>query len=150
MNRLKTALLIVIFLLSGVAKAEEGAELSEIRQLLGDFLRGASTNDAQMHDRFWAESLVYTSSSGMRFGKPQIMDGLEASGANEEDAPVYTAEDVDIRRLDDVAIVTFRLLATGPEGRLDGEFFNTGVLQRIDQQWKAITWQATRIPDSSE
>jgi len=146
---LKTTL-IIAFLFLGVALAEEGADQSEIRDLLDSFLQGASSNDAQMHDRFWHESLVYTSSTGTRFGKSEIMDGLAQSGANENDGPLYTAEDVHVRLLNDVAIVTFRLMAKSVEGHVEGEFYNTGVLQRFDANWMAVTWQATRIPDIDE
>ncbi len=146
---LKT-MLIIAFLFSGVALAEEGAGQSEIRDLLDAFLQGASSNDAQMHDRFWHESLVYTSSTGARFGKSEIMDGLAQSGTNEDDGPFYTAEAVHVRLLNDVAIVTFRLLATSVEGHVEREFYNTGVLQRFDANWKAVTWQATRIPEVDE
>ncbi|MEE4296768.1 MAG: nuclear transport factor 2 family protein [Wenzhouxiangella sp.] len=150
MASLKTYLLLVLLLLSGAALAEEGADAAEIRELLDAFLEGASTNDAQMHDRFWAESLVYTSSSGLRFGKSEIMGGLAEAAANEEAGPVYTAEDVNIRLLDKIAIVTFRLMAKGIGGEVEGQFYNTGVLQLLDEEWQAITWQATRILDSDE
>lgn len=146
----RTYLLIVFFLLSGAALAEDRHDSAEIRELLDAFLEGASTNDAQMHDRFWAESLVYTSSSGSRFGKSEIMDGLTQPETSEEAGPVYTAEDVNIRRLDDIAIVTFRLLAADVGGEVQGQFYNTGVLQRFGERWKAVTWQATRIPISDE
>lgn len=146
----KNHLLIVLLLLSGGTWAAERNESTEIQQLLDAFLAGASINDAHMHDRFWAESLVYTSSSGARFGKSEIMDGLTASATNEEAGPVYTAEDVNIRLLDEIAIVTFRLLALGAEGEVESQFYNTGVLQRFDGNWQAITWQATRIPADQE
>ena len=144
----KTCMLIFLLLLSFGALAEEPHDSVEIRELLDAFLEGASTNDAQMHDRFWAESLVYTSSSGLRFGKSEIMGGLVEAAANEEAGPVYTAEDVNIRLLDKIAIVTFRLMAKGIGGEVEGQFYNTGVLQRLDEEWQAITWQATRISDS--
>jgi len=150
MASLKTHFLIVFFLLSSSVLAGEVTESDEIRELLDAFLQGASSNDAQMHDRFWAESLVYTSSSGMRFGKSELMDGLTRAVSSEEEAPVYTAAEVNIRVLNDIAIVTFRLLATSTGGQVEGEFYNTGVLKRFDENWKAITWQATRIPDSDE
>ena len=120
MAKLKSSLLMVCVVLSGFVLAEESADPVEIQELLDAFLAGASTNDAQMHDRFWAASLVYTSSSGVRFGKSEIMDGLDESATSEEAGPVYTAEDVNIRLLDEVAVVTFRLLATGAEGEVQG------------------------------
>ncbi|MDT8321430.1 MAG: hypothetical protein RQ826_12975, partial [Xanthomonadales bacterium] len=40
---------------------------------------GASVNDVEMHARFWAEDLVYTSSAGERRGKSEIMASLRAA-----------------------------------------------------------------------
>ncbi|MDX1626893.1 MAG: nuclear transport factor 2 family protein [Wenzhouxiangellaceae bacterium] len=119
-------------------------EQAEVEHLLHEFLAGASRDDAAMHDRFWAEDLVYTSSSGERFGKPRIMASLEESGGGAS-GPTYSAENVSVRVFGDLAVVTFRLVAER-DGSREGEFFNTGVLRRQDESWKAFTWQATRIP----
>lgn len=121
----------------------------EIHELLDAFLAGASTNDIEMHDRFWAEDLVYTGSNGQRRGKPETMAGLAAASATDADElPTYRGEDVDIRVFGDLAVVTFRLVAEMPD-ETTGEYFNTGVFQRRDGQWKAFTWQATRIPETN-
>jgi ketosteroid isomerase-like protein len=146
----KAILLISVLLVSATASADQELAQQEIRELLNDFLSGASVNDAEMHDRFWSDDLIYTSSSGRRFGKAEIMAGLSESEEALENSPVYSAEEVDVRVLDHVAVVTFRLVATGAEGRIEGQYFNTGVLQRTDDQWKAIAWQATVIPAVSE
>jgi len=142
-----------IFALLGacaVAVAHDNPVEHEIHDLLDEFLAGASSNDIEMHDRFWAEDLVYTSSSGERYGKSEIMDNLSDSPENLEDQPVYSSENVNIRVLDDIAVVTFRLVAAELAEDTGAEFFNTGVFQRRDGQWKAFTWQATRIPEARE
>jgi len=131
-----------------IALAHDDPVEHEINALLDAFLAGASTNDFETHDRFWAEDLVYTSSSGGRFGKSEIMDNLAGPPAEDESQPVYSSENVNIRVLGDIAVVTFRLVATDPAGDTDTEFFNTGVFERRDGQWKAFTWQATRIPEA--
>ena len=53
----------------------------ELTKLLHEFLAGASRDDAAMHDRFWAEDLIYTGSSGRRIGKD------EDTGLTEVSAP---------------------------------------------------------------
>ena len=99
-----------------------------------------------MHDRFWAEDLVYTGSDGQRRGKPETMAGLAAAPpADVENLPTYHGEEVNIRVFDELAVVTFRLVAEMPDGATR-EYFNTGVLARRDGKWKAFTWQATQIP----
>lgn len=132
-----------------IVRAHDDPVEHELHQLLDAFLAGASVNDASMHDRFWADDLVYTSSSGERRGKAEIMAALRAAPAAEPAAlPVYSGEDVNIRVFGDFAVITFRLVARMPDETID-EFFNTGVFRRIDGAWKAFTWQATRIPESA-
>lgn len=150
MSELKSCVLIVCLAVASLSLARDDSEEMEIRDLLDAFLAGASVNDTQMHDRFWGGDLVYTSSSGARYGKAQIMASLSEPTTEGQESPVYSAEDVDIRLLDEVAIATFRLVANGPESGLDDQYYNTGVLVRRDGQWRAVTWHATRIPDFDE
>lgn len=146
-SRILASLVLASSMATPIALADDDPVEQEIHDLLDAFLAGASTNDVEMHDRFWAEDLVYTSSSGERFGKPQIMAGLtEPPPPDDVDQPVYSSEDVDIRVLGDIAVVTFRLVSADLVEDTGKEFFNTGVFEWRDGQWKAFTWQATRIP----
>lgn len=122
------------------------ADKTEIRDLLERFLEGASESDAEIHDRFWSEDLIYTSSSGERYGKAAIMEGLENGDTPDPDepSPVYSAEEVEINVYGDTAVLAFKLVAdTGPNER--DEFWNTGTLVRQDEAWRTVAWQATRI-----
>ncbi len=129
-----------------------GNDQAELARLLQDFLAGASENDAAVHDRFWAEDLIYTSSDGRRFGKAAIMDGLSEAGQTDDPEaatpPEYSARDVTIRVFGDTAVVTFRLVAEA-SGETVGEYFNTGVFRRRDPGWRAVTWQATRAAEAA-
>lgn len=117
-----------------------------LEALLHDFMAGASVSDAAIHDRFWAEELVYTSSSGTRFGKAEIMEGLAESNPDEAPMVTYRAEDLDIRLYGETAVVAFKLVGEGPETTT--EYFNTGTFRQIAGEWKAVAWQATRIGES--
>lgn len=120
-------------------------EREALRTLLDEFLAGASVNDAAVHDRFWAEDLVYTSSSGERFGKAEIMAGLSGSGEPAETAtPSYSAQDVNIRTFGETAVITFRLVAEQDDGT-QSHYFNTGVFRNREGVWQAVAWHATRI-----
>lgn len=145
-----------IFLLSffggPISWAASSVTDSEVRQLLDEFLAGASVNDAAMHERFWHPDLIYTSSAGQRFGKADIMQGMTAEDSGEGVAtPRYWAEEVHVRELGDMVIVTFRLMAETPDPSTGGtsqqQYFNTGVLVKTGGQWQAITWQATRAAE---
>jgi ketosteroid isomerase-like protein len=116
--------------------------------LLDRFL--AAVDDPAMHDRFWDESLVYTSSSGARFGKAEILQGISDEATSTAPAVRYRAENAQVMNFGDVAVVVFRLVSetVGPEPQAVEiqEFYNTGTFRRIDDEWRAVAWQATRIP----
>ena len=48
-------------------------DAEELTRLLQQFLERASRNEVAVHDRFWADDLIYTSSSERRIGKADIM-----------------------------------------------------------------------------
>ncbi len=132
------AVLMALVLASPVAAEDDDA----LRALLDDFLANADQRAA--HERFWDEDLVYTSSSGTRFGKAEILAGMSEDGAA-ADGPVYSARDVDIRLYGEMAVVAFRLVATAVDGS-EETYFNTGTFLNGQRGWQAVAWQATRIP----
>lgn len=131
--------------------AQELNEKEVLEDLLNEFLDGASENNAEIHDRFWAEDLIYTSSNGERVTKQDIMEGLRDSqdDAMDSETPAYHAEETQIMLFDDMAVIAFKLVANMPSasGLERMEFYNTGTFQKRDSQWKAVAWQATRIPE---
>lgn len=140
--RVLSAVFVVFFSASAVADARPAE--AELGALLNSFLEGASVNEAAIHERFWADDLVYTSSSGERFGKAEIMQGLSESGeATDEDTPAYSARDVEIRVFENTAVITFRLVAEFAD-ETTRNYYNTGVFRERDGQWRAIAWQATQ------
>src|SRR6476619_4787317 len=65
-----------VLLIAPALPAQTAPDAAELTKLLNDFLAGASKNDIAMHDRFWADELVYTSALGRRKGKADIMREL--------------------------------------------------------------------------
>ncbi len=130
--------------------ATTAPDAAELTQLLHEFLAGASKNDATMHDRFWAEDLIYTGSNGTRRTKADIMRSVRSAPAPKPDDPVstYSAEDIRIQQYGDTAIVAFRLVGTTTkDGKTESQnFFNTGTFLKRNGRWQAVAWQATRIP----
>jgi ketosteroid isomerase-like protein len=144
-----TSIILLQLLLMPVLLAQESDEVRVLENLLDEFLQGASENDAEMHDRFWAEDLIYTSSNGERVSKEIILEGLADNSQNmNQQTPEYHAEEAQIQLFDDIAVVAFKLVAISqlPSGEERLEFYNTGTFQKRDGQWKAVAWQATRIP----
>lgn len=142
---MKTLSALILGLLISLPLAAE--EQQTIKDLLTNFLEGASINDVETHERFWAEDLVYTSSSGARFGKADLMHGVQQ--AAEPDGSRYSGDQITLRMHGETAVLTFRLIAESPDGQRQ-YFYNTGVLRQHDGRWQATTWQATRAADSEQ
>jgi ketosteroid isomerase-like protein len=135
-----------------VVSAEDAPELTK---LLKDFLAGASRNDAAMHDRFWADDLIYTSALGRRKGKADIMRELRAEAstpAPKDETATYTAEDIRIQQYGTTALVAFRLVATLKKADKTeiANYLNTGTFLKRDGKWQAVGWQATKMPAENE
>jgi hypothetical protein len=123
------------------AIADDKAELTA---LLGEFLDGATRNDAAIHNKYWADELIYTSSNGTRFGKAELMQSVSSRGelpATEIDMR-YSSENLQILQYGDTAVVAFTLV-----GKSDSEtlrFLNSGTFIRNNGKWQAVNWQATK------
>ena len=131
-------------LLSGPASASDYEDLTA---MLGDFL--ATSDEQASHASFWADDLIYTSSAGLRFGKPEIMEGFDGSETDDEPPMVYSGEDVDIRIFGDTAVVAFKLVGTPTDKATVDDvlyYFNTGTFLRRRGVWQVVAWQATVIP----
>ena len=142
--------IVLTLTLPSPTQAETAPDAVELTKLLQDFLVGAGLNDAAAHDRFWADDLIYTASSGKRIGKADIMRDVRAEGPPKAGAEVttYPAEDIRIQQYSDTAIVAFRLVAsTEDKGKtVTSNYFNTGTFLKRDGKWQAVAWQATAIP----
>ncbi|HZS07103.1 MAG TPA: nuclear transport factor 2 family protein [Blastocatellia bacterium] len=153
MKRILSPAIVVLMLTLG-AYAQTAPDATELTGLLKEFLAGASRNDAAMHDRFWAEDLIYTGSAGRRVGKADILRDVRSAPAPRAGAPTttYTAEDIRIQQYGDTAIVAFRLVgATGKDGKTEvTKYLNTGTFLRRNGKWQAVSWQATKMPRPEE
>jgi ketosteroid isomerase-like protein len=148
--------IVLLFAIANFLPAQTAPDTAELTKLLQDFLAGASKNDIAMHDRFWADELVYTSALGRRKSKADIMrelrDESKASPKPEEGTTVYTAEDIRIQQYGDTAVVAFRLVATTDKAgtKTVANYFNTGTFLKRSGKWQVIAWQATVLPKASE
>lgn len=138
-------------LLAAAANAAETApDAAELTKLLREFLAGAGRNDAAMHERFWADDLIYTSALGVRRGKAEIMGSVRSEEAPkpEDGTTVYSAEDIRIQQYGDTAIVAFRLVSTTDKAGTKevANYLNTGTFLKRGGKWQAVGWQATKMP----
>ncbi len=152
MTRIFTVLLLLTF--ASAARATTEPEAPVLTKLLTEFLDGAGRNDATIHERFWADDLIYTTSKGERKDKAAIMKEVraEAPPKEGEETTVFTAENIRIQQYGGTAIVAFRLVGTTKK---DGEttinkYLNTGTFLKRNGQWQAVAWQATMVPKKEE
>ncbi len=134
--------------------AQTAPDAADLTKLLQDFLAGAGRNDAAMHERFWADDLIYTSALGRRKGKADITRELRAETPAKpgDETTVYTAEDIRIQQYGDTAIVAFRLVATTDKAGTKevSNYLNIGTFLKREGRWQAVGWQATKVPKPAE
>jgi len=120
----------------------------QLQAMVRDFLDGAGKNDVAAHERFWADDLIYTGSSGVVRTKAEIINNVKEAAAKpdpNEPKTTYDTEDMTIHDYGNFAVVNFRLVARGDKETRN--FRNTGTLRRVNNEWKVIAWQATKIED---
>lgn len=137
---LTSLFLMQTLLMPTLAFADDNADLTE---LLTEFLDGATRNDATIHNKFWADELIYTSSTGTRFGKTELMQGVNESGLlkSENINTVYGSENVRIMQYGNTAVVAFILV--GRSGEQTKRYLNSGTFVKRNGQWQAVNWHAT-------
>src|SRR5687767_4433407 len=137
--------LLILFLLvasPSAAFAADAPAAAELTRLLMEFLAGAGRNDAVVHERFWADDLIYTGSVGRRIGKSDILKGIRSAPPPKAGDPAvtYGAEEIRIQQYGDVAVVAFRLTAKG-DGHLSN-YLNSGTFLKRDGKWQVVNWQS--------
>ncbi len=146
MKRLIT-LFFVVLLTPIALSAQSNPDAVEIQKLLNQFL--AATTDAVMHERFWADDLIYTRSAGRRVSKADVLRDVRSAPAPKPGDPktVFTAEDVRIQQYGDTAIVAFKLIGmTQTEhGQNTSRNLNSGTFVKRDGKWQVVNWQSTRM-----
>jgi hypothetical protein len=151
MKQLITSLILSLVAALAVTAQQPAPDAAELTRLLNEFLAGAGKNDVAVHDRFWADDLIYTRAAGARIGKAELMRGVRsAPGPKADDGTtVYTAEDVRIQQYGHAAVVAFRLVgATEKGGKTTvSRFLNTGTFIKRNRKWQVVAWQATVVPD---
>ena len=132
-------------------QAQSAPDAAELTRLLNEFLVGAGKNDAAVHDRFWADDLIYTRSAGARINKAELMKGVRTAPPAKPTDPVstYTAEDIKIQQYGNAAVVAFRLVSTTTKTdgtTTTGNNLNTGTFIKRKGKWQVVAWQSTIVP----
>jgi len=149
MKRILSTAILMTMLALGVT-AQTAPDAGELTKLLNEFLAGASRNDAAMHDRFWAEDVIYTGSAGRRRGKADIMRDVHAAPVPKPGDPttIFTAADIRIQQYGNTAIAAFRLVGTTAKNGTTEvlSYLNSGTFLKREGKWQVVNWQSTRMP----
>lgn len=150
---MKPYLFLIVVLLAGPLSvhAQGAPDAPELTRMLNEFLAGAGRNDAAVHDRFWADDLIYTRSAGVRTNKVDLMKGVRSAPPAKPGDPVtvYTAEDIRIQQYGNAAVIAFRLVSdtTRADGtKTTGNNLNTGTFIKRKGKWQVVAWQSTIVP----
>ena len=150
MKKLLVLSLVVLGSVSSLFAQRSAKDAAELTRLLNEFLVGAGRNDAHIHDRFWADDLIYTRSAGERITKAELMKGVRSAPTRKPEDPVttYSAEDIKIQQYGNTAVVAFRLVGTTQRsGQTQiSKFLNTGTFVKRNGKWQVVAWQATAVP----
>jgi hypothetical protein len=140
---------------AGKAKVDQAGQQAaqtraEIAVLLNNFLLAENNGKREVHDRFWADDLVYTSSGAVVKTKADILRSFDDTPAAKADAKAepagyFAAEDILVRPYGNTAALTFRLVFHAPDGSTEN-YRNSGTFLRRNGKWQAVTWQATKVP----
>jgi hypothetical protein len=142
----KLAPITFLLLLATTVSAQTAPDAAELTKLLNDFLAGASRSDVAVHERFWADDLIYTRSAGRRVNKAEVMQDVRTTPAPKPTDPktIYTAEDIRVQQYGDTAVVAFRLVATTEKNVAN--LLNSGTFVKRNGKWQVVNWQSTRMP----
>jgi hypothetical protein len=127
------------------AEAQSDTAKAEVTNLLREFL--SKVDSSAMHERFWADDLIYTGSSGVVRTKQEIVKSVRESEGKPADPKepkvTFDAEDISVRQFGDLAVLNFKLVQH-TAGQPDNFYRNSGTLVKRDGKWQVVSWQATK------
>ncbi len=150
----RLAVLAALLALAAPVVAQQKADTTaELTALLHHFLDAAGRNDKAVFDRFWADDVLYTGSSGRHVTKADIMKSLDEPAKPDEPQSTFDADQITVHAYGDFAVVAFRLIqnVVNKDGSKETHYYrNTGTFQKRDGRWQAVAWQATKVPEEKK
>jgi len=115
-----------------------------VLMLLRDFLAAVAHGDKEVFEKFFADDVIYTSSSGVTMDKSEVMKTIGSHAENGSKA-TYRAEDITVHPYDGMVVVNFRMVMDDEnDGRRETACFrNTGTFLKRSGQWQVVAWHAT-------
>lgn len=148
--------LTIVLLVAGAEGAQGPAESPAARELTGllrQFLDDAGKGNRAGFERFFADDVIYTRSTGIVVNKSEILANVGNLKPAAESKTTYSAEDIAVHSYTGTAVVTFRLVARTEhnDGKVEtAHYRNTGTFLRRTGRWQVVAWQATKIQEPPE
>ncbi|HYX70568.1 MAG TPA: nuclear transport factor 2 family protein [Terriglobales bacterium] len=143
-------LTLLLSLVAPVVAQQKADPTADLTALLHQFLDAAGRNDKAVFDRFWAEDVLYTGSSGRHVTKADIMKSLDEPPKPDDPQVTFDADQITVHDYGNFAVVAFRLIqnVVNKDGSKETHYYrNTGTFQKRDGRWQAVAWQATKVPE---
>ena len=154
LGRFLAAMLLMVLAAGGRAQGPaESATAREVTGMLRQFLVDAAKGDRAGFEKFFADDLIYTRSTGAVNTKADILKNVENLKPTVESKTIFSAEDVTVHEYGDTAVVAFRLAARTEhsDGKVETDHYrNTGVFLRRNGRWQVVAWQATKLAEAAE
>lgn len=155
MRNLRRLILVLLLAMPASAMgqiADKSAE-QQVTALLKEFMDAAGRNDRAVFDKFFADDVIYTRSTGAVITKSDIMSSLGKTPGTTREKTTYSAEDITVHAYDGMAVVAFRLV--GKTERKDStaetaNYRSTGIFLLRDGRWQVVAWQATKIAEPAK
>lgn len=155
MKNLRRLLLVVLLVVpaSVLGQSADKATKEQVTALLKEFMDAAGRDDRGVFDKFFADDVVFTRSTGAVITKADIMSSLGKAPATPPEKTTYSAEDITVHVYNGMAVVAFRLV--GRTELKDGaaektNYRNTGIFLERDGKWQVLAWQATKIAEPAK
>src|ERR1700730_6023946 len=118
--------------------------MRSVLMMLRDFLAAVAHGDKKVFEKFFADDVIYTSSTGVMMDKSEVMRTIGAHAENGSKA-TYRAEDITVHPYESMVVVNFRMVMDGENDsqRQTAYFRNTGTLLKRNGEWQAVAWHAT-------
>jgi len=118
--------------------------MRSVLMLLRDFLAAVAQGDKKVFEKFFADDVIYTSSTGVTMDKSEVMKTIGSHAENGSKA-TYRAEDITVHPYESMVVVNFRMVMDDEnDGRRETTCFrNTGTFLKRNGEWQAVAWHAT-------
>lgn len=146
LGRPVTLALLLLFVMSGMAFAQDDAET--LRQIEHERVRALVNADMDAAERIHADDFLLVNPAGIVWSKEQYLSGIDSGAFNYR---VWNPDTIEVLVYEDAAVMRYQseleIVVLGQEISLR-RYWHTDLYERRDGNWQAVWSQATEISGS--